>query len=132
MPAPPLHQAGNWFTFVAAFAVIQQLSPAASASTHIALFLVCRRLPYLLLFPLSGLAADRLDRGLLLLACCLVEGAVSFSLPLVVLHRRLEWVGAGCLTPDDMHGRLGTCHISSAHEPAYALLHHAWLPLPQS
>ncbi len=86
------------------------------------MFLVCRRLPYLLLFPLSGLAADRLDRGLLLLACCLVEGAVSFALPLVVLHRRLECVGrvpprALCALPIRRLQR-----ALPTHEPACALL----------
>ncbi|KAG2431993.1 hypothetical protein HYH02_013066 [Chlamydomonas schloesseri] len=75
-------QAGNWFTFIAAYTVIARLSPF-DAATHTALFLICRRLPYLLLFPVTGLAADRLNRGALLVAVCLVEGAASFTLPLV-------------------------------------------------
>ncbi|KAG2432001.1 hypothetical protein HYH02_013072 [Chlamydomonas schloesseri] len=73
---------GNWFTFISAYSVIAQLRPN-DAATHTALFLICRRLPYLLLFPVTGLAADRLNRGALLVAVCLVEGAVSFTLPLV-------------------------------------------------
>ncbi|KAG2422535.1 hypothetical protein HYH02_015422 [Chlamydomonas schloesseri] len=60
-------QAGNWFTFIAAYTVIARLSPF-DAATHTALFLICRRLPYLLLFPVTGLAADRLNRGALLVA----------------------------------------------------------------
>ncbi|KAG2428993.1 hypothetical protein HXX76_011237 [Chlamydomonas incerta] len=71
-----------WFTFIAAYAVIARLSPF-DAATHTALFLICRRVPYLLLFPVTGLAADRLNRGALLVAVCLLEGAVSFTLPLV-------------------------------------------------
>ncbi|GIL51248.1 hypothetical protein Vafri_7102 [Volvox africanus] len=51
---------------------------------------MCRRVPYLLLFPLSGLAADRLNRGSLLVASCLLQSAVSFSLPLVRLSRQIE------------------------------------------
>ncbi|PNW82981.1 hypothetical protein CHLRE_06g302000v5 [Chlamydomonas reinhardtii] len=73
---------GNWFTFISAYSVIAQLRPN-DAATHTALFLICRRVPYLLLFPVTGLAADRLNRGALLVAVCLVEGAVSFTLPLV-------------------------------------------------
>eukprot|EP00198_Chlamydomonas_reinhardtii_P002087 XP_001691423.1 hypothetical protein CHLREDRAFT_144978 [Chlamydomonas reinhardtii] len=70
------------FTFIAAYAIISHLSPF-DAATHTALFLICRRVPYLLLFPVTGLAADRLNRGALLVAVCLAEGAVSFTLPLV-------------------------------------------------
>ncbi|GIL75360.1 hypothetical protein Vretimale_7933 [Volvox reticuliferus] len=82
-------QAGNWFTFVAAYATIADLS-GDDAALHTALFLVCRRLPYLVLFPLSGLAADRLNRGGLLIAACLLQSAVSFSLPLVRLSGHIE------------------------------------------
>ena len=70
------------FTFISAYSVIAQLRPN-DAATHTALFLICRRVPYLLLFPVTGLAADRLNRGALLVAVCLAEGAVSFTLPLV-------------------------------------------------
>ncbi|GLI62002.1 hypothetical protein VaNZ11_004575 [Volvox africanus] len=82
-------QAGNWFTYVAAYDIIAELS-GDDAALHTALFLVCRRLPYLLLFPLSGLAADRLNRGSLLIAACLLQSAVSFSLPLVRMSRQIE------------------------------------------
>jgi hypothetical protein len=74
---------------VAAYATIAELA-GDDAALHTALFLVCRRLPYLLLFPLSGLAADRLNRGALLIATCLVQSAVSFSLPLVRMQGRIE------------------------------------------
>ncbi|KAG2496934.1 hypothetical protein HYH03_004940 [Edaphochlamys debaryana] len=84
-----IKQAGNWFTFVAAYAVITELS-GADAATHTALFLICRRAPYLVLFPLTGLAADRLNRGALLVVVCLLQGAVSFSLPLVRFYGKIE------------------------------------------
>jgi hypothetical protein len=80
--APSYACGARRFTFISAYSVIAQLRPT-DAATHTALFLICRRLPYLLLFPVTGLAADRLNRGALLVAVCLVEGAVSFTLPLV-------------------------------------------------
>ncbi|KAG2496935.1 hypothetical protein HYH03_004941 [Edaphochlamys debaryana] len=85
-----IKQAGNWFTFVAAYAVITELSAADHPATHTALFLICRRAPYLVLFPLTGLAADRLNRGALLVVVCLLQGAVSFSLPLVRFYGKIE------------------------------------------
>ena len=78
----PMYLPFRRFTFIAAYAIISHLSPF-DAATHTALFLICRRVPYLLLFPVTGLAADRLNRGALLVAVCLAEGAVSFTLPLV-------------------------------------------------
>ena len=95
-------QWGNWFTFVACYSVIQSLTD--DPGVPVSLFLMSRRLPYLAWFTVSGFTADRANKGMVLVACCLLEGAVSLCLPLVHARQQLWW-GKRCshrLKP--MHG----------------------------
>lgn len=98
MPTPPAHtctsplqtlkQLGNWFTFVAAFRVLRALSPTPEIA--ISWFLLSRRIPYLLTFPLSGAAADHFNRGAILVASCALQAACNAGLVLVSERAHLK------------------------------------------
>lgn len=83
-------QSGNWFTYVAAYSLLPSLLPQNSDPGFlIGLFLLCRRIPYLVWFPAAGFVADNVNRGAVLITCGVLEALVSFSLPFITSYDQI-------------------------------------------
>jgi MFS family permease len=72
--------AGDWFTSIALFAMLLELTGKAEA---VGLVLVARFLPALLFSPLAGALADRLPRRAIMVACDLMRAVVVLGFLLV-------------------------------------------------
>jgi MFS family permease len=73
-------QLGDWFNYVALYALLYELIGSASS---VALLMVMQLLPIALVGPTAGLAADRFDRRRIMIAADLVRGMVILGLLLV-------------------------------------------------
>jgi MFS family permease len=73
-------QLGDWFNYVALYALLFELVGSASS---VALLMVMQLLPIGLVGPTAGLVADRFDRRRIMIAADLVRGTVILGLLLV-------------------------------------------------
>lgn len=75
-----ISQLGDWFNYVALYALLFELAGSASS---VALLMVMQLLPIGLVGPTAGLVADRFDRRRIMIAADLVRGGVILGLLLV-------------------------------------------------
>jgi MFS family permease len=73
-------QLGDWFTYVALYALLFELTGSA---TSVAALMVMQLLPIALVGPTAGVVVDRLDRRRIMIAADLVRGTVILGLLLV-------------------------------------------------
>jgi MFS family permease len=85
--------AGDWFAYVAFVGVVQDIS---GASILVTLIYVAQTLPAFLMTPLSGPAADRFDRRLVIATVSSIQAVAAVGLLLVDSDATL-WVGYLCL-----------------------------------
>jgi MFS family permease len=71
-------QLGDWFTSVAVYALLLELTGNA---TSVALMIVVQFLPQAIIGPLAGVVVDRFDRRRVMIAADLLRGAVILVLP---------------------------------------------------
>jgi MFS family permease len=81
-------QLGDWFNYVALYALLFQLSGSASS---VALLMVMQLLPIAVVGPTAGLVVDRFDRRRIMIAADLVRGIVILGL-LLVRTPQMVWL----------------------------------------
>lgn len=78
---------GDWFTTIALYAIVHELSDSASA---VAAVLIAKTLPVFLISPIAGSIVDRYDRRSVLLATDFLRAGLTVGLVGAYLVRSLE------------------------------------------
>jgi MFS family permease len=87
--AQAVSEVGDWLTNVALMLLLYQLLGHPGAA---ALVLLAKLLPRVVVYPFSGLLADRLDRSRLMRWTCLVRAGLVLSLLLAQTPETVWWV----------------------------------------